>query len=108
MADYEGKRTLYEVSGEAVDRARKECPKCGPGVFLADHGDRVACGRCGYTEFTGGKTKSTAQPKAEPAEEGDEAGGAEDSGAEPEAADEEAGDTEDAEGSGDEDEQESG
>lgn len=102
MADYEGKRTLYEVSGEAVTRARKECPKCGPGVFLADHGDRVACGRCGYTEFTGGKTKSTAQPKPEPDEEGGEAGGEEASGSEPGPA------AEDAESSGDEDEQESG
>ena len=27
------------------------CPKCGPGVFMATHGDRVACGKCGYTEF---------------------------------------------------------
>ena len=27
------------------------CPKCGPGVFMATHKDRVACGCCGYTEF---------------------------------------------------------
>ena len=27
------------------------CPKCGAGVFLAKHKDRVSCGRCGYTEF---------------------------------------------------------
>ena len=32
---------------------RKECPKCGPGVFMAEHPDRVACGKCGYTEFKG-------------------------------------------------------
>ncbi|MGV8090195.1 MAG: 30S ribosomal protein S27ae, partial [Methanothrix sp.] len=24
---------------------------CGNGVFLADHGDRQSCGKCGYTEF---------------------------------------------------------
>lgn len=29
----------------------KECIKCGPGVFLANHKDRVSCGKCGYTEF---------------------------------------------------------
>ena len=23
----------------------------GEGVFMADHGDRVACGKCGYTEM---------------------------------------------------------
>jgi small subunit ribosomal protein S27Ae len=29
----------------------KSCPKCGKGVFMAQHKDRVTCGRCGYTEF---------------------------------------------------------
>ncbi len=27
------------------------CPKCGNGVFMADHKDRYTCGRCGYSEF---------------------------------------------------------
>ncbi|HIH19156.1 TPA: 30S ribosomal protein S27ae [Candidatus Micrarchaeota archaeon] len=26
------------------------CPKCGPGVRLAEHKDRRACGKCGYFE----------------------------------------------------------
>ena len=30
---------------------RKNCPRCGPGVFLADHKDRLYCGNCHYTEF---------------------------------------------------------
>jgi len=30
---------------------KKFCPRCGPGVFLADHKNRVYCGRCKYTEF---------------------------------------------------------
>ncbi len=30
---------------------KKTCPKCGPGVFLAEHGNRISCGKCGYTEF---------------------------------------------------------
>ena len=30
---------------------RKSCPKCGPGVFMGEHKNRTACGRCGYTEF---------------------------------------------------------
>ncbi|MEM3444599.1 MAG: 30S ribosomal protein S27ae [Thermoplasmata archaeon] len=42
---------LYEVSGETLIRKRKTCPKCGPGCFLAEHENRVSCGRCGYTEF---------------------------------------------------------
>tara|TARA_Y100000310_G_C20468918_1_gene709022 strand:- start:455 stop:643 length:189 start_codon:yes stop_codon:yes gene_type:complete len=30
--------------------AKRSCPKCGPGVFLAIHKDRVHCGKCSYTE----------------------------------------------------------
>ena len=30
---------------------KKTCPKCGPGVFLGEHGNRLSCGKCGYTEF---------------------------------------------------------
>ena len=32
----------------------KWCPRCGPGVILAQHKDRVTCGKCGYSEI---KTK---------------------------------------------------
>jgi small subunit ribosomal protein S27Ae len=46
------KYALYEVSGSEVKRKNKFCPKCGTGVFLAQHKDRLTCGRCGYTEFT--------------------------------------------------------
>lgn len=45
------KRTLYEVVDGKLRRKRQFCPKCGPGVFMAEHADRVSCGRCGYTEF---------------------------------------------------------
>jgi len=31
-------------------KAGKSCPKCGPGIRLADHKDRRACGKCGYFE----------------------------------------------------------
>ncbi|KXB02752.1 30S ribosomal protein S27 [candidate division MSBL1 archaeon SCGC-AAA261F19] len=47
-----GKRyKLYEVAEEKINRLRSSCPRCGPGIFMADHGDRFACGKCGYTEF---------------------------------------------------------
>ncbi|MBU3905123.1 MAG: hypothetical protein KJ906_03170 [Nanoarchaeota archaeon] len=26
------------------------CPRCGPGIKLAAHKDRVTCGKCGYSE----------------------------------------------------------
>ncbi len=28
----------------------KHCPKCGAGVRLAQHKDRLTCGKCGYLE----------------------------------------------------------
>lgn len=46
------KKDFYTVSKEGkVERKKRHCPKCGPGVFLAEHTDRSSCGRCGYTEF---------------------------------------------------------
>ncbi len=41
---------LYVVSGEKAGKKNKSCPKCGFGVFLAQHKDRISCGTCGYTE----------------------------------------------------------
>ncbi len=48
-------REVFKVEGNKVKRQRRHCPKCGDGVFLAEHKDRVSCGKCGYTEF---KTKN--------------------------------------------------
>ncbi|MBR2254631.1 MAG: 30S ribosomal protein S27ae [Candidatus Methanomethylophilaceae archaeon] len=45
------KKDAYKVSGDKVERVKPVCPKCGPGVFMATHKDRRACGNCGYTEF---------------------------------------------------------
>ncbi len=45
------KRTFYKIDGDKITREKAFCPKCGPGVFLAKHKDRVSCGKCGYTEF---------------------------------------------------------
>jgi len=64
------KREVFKVEGENVNRTRKHCPKCGPGVFLAEHKNRVSCGKCGYTEFkSGGKKEKpqVQQPTSEPA-----------------------------------------
>ena len=49
------KRTFYKVEGGRLERLRASCPKCGAGVFLAKHSNRVSCGRCGYTEFSKGQ-----------------------------------------------------
>jgi small subunit ribosomal protein S27Ae len=47
-----GKKVFYAAGKEGkLERKKRNCPKCGPGVFLAEHGNRNSCGKCGYTEF---------------------------------------------------------
>ncbi len=46
-----GRGALYTEKEGKFTCARKCCPRCGPGVYLAEHSDRASCGRCGYTEF---------------------------------------------------------
>lgn len=48
------KYTKYTIEGTSVKRA-KNCPRCGPGVFLMQTKDRVYCGKCHYTEYVGKK-----------------------------------------------------
>ncbi len=38
----------YELFGK-----RKNCPKCGKGVYLGEHKNpaRFVCGKCAYVEF---------------------------------------------------------
>jgi small subunit ribosomal protein S27Ae len=64
MADKGGKQEkkarggiskLYNVSGGKLERTNRYCPKCGQGYFMARHKDRMMCGKCHYTEFTGKK-----------------------------------------------------
>ena len=42
---------LFDIEGGKVGHKNKYCPKCGEGVFLAEHENRRSCGKCGYTEF---------------------------------------------------------
>ncbi|MCS7110349.1 MAG: 30S ribosomal protein S27ae [Candidatus Caldarchaeum sp.] len=41
----------YVVQGGKLVRNLVSCPRCGPGFFMADHGNRYTCGKCGYTKF---------------------------------------------------------
>jgi len=43
--------SYYEVQGDSLVLTRRTCPRCGPGVLLAEHADRFSCGKCSYTEF---------------------------------------------------------
>ena len=63
-------REIFKVEGDKITRLRRHCPKCGDGVFLADHKDRVSCGKCGYTEFKGGgkKTSKTVETDGKPSQ----------------------------------------
>ena len=51
---------LYDIQGASLTRTHKSCPKCGAGVFLAEHDNRRSCGRCGYSE------SKTSVPKGKP------------------------------------------
>lgn len=42
----------YKVEGNNLVRS-KTCPKCGAGYFLAEHKDRLYCGKCHYVEYKG-------------------------------------------------------
>ena len=42
---------FYQIKDSKITRLRNECPRCGKGVFLAEHSDRLTCGKCGYADF---------------------------------------------------------
>ncbi len=44
------KYSMYTISGNKASK-KMHCPRCGPGIFLADRKDRMHCGKCHYTEF---------------------------------------------------------
>ncbi len=46
------KQASKKSSGPKPYVALRACPKCGPGVHLANHQGRMSCGKCGYTEFS--------------------------------------------------------
>jgi len=41
----------YKVEGEKLKRSLPFCERCGPGYFMANHGDRYTCGHCGFTRY---------------------------------------------------------
>ncbi len=42
---------FYKIEGKEVKRLRPSCERCGPGYFMADHGNRYTCGHCGLTRY---------------------------------------------------------
>jgi small subunit ribosomal protein S27Ae len=53
------KSKIWEVKDGKVIRNNRECRKCGAGVFLAKHYNRMTCGKCGNTEFSTPTSKKT-------------------------------------------------
>ena len=42
----------FKIDGDKVTRTKKKnCSRCGKGVYMSEHKDRHTCGRCGLTEF---------------------------------------------------------
>jgi small subunit ribosomal protein S27Ae len=42
------KMAHYELYDEDGSTDHEQCQRCGD-AFLADHGDRLHCGKCGFT-----------------------------------------------------------
>lgn len=43
--------SLYNISGDKIERKNRSCTKCGPGTFMGVHSNRLVCGKCAYVEF---------------------------------------------------------
>jgi small subunit ribosomal protein S27Ae len=41
----------YKIEEDKVKRLLPFCERCGPGYFMANHGDRYTCGHCGFTRY---------------------------------------------------------
>ncbi|NLI62349.1 MAG: 30S ribosomal protein S27ae [Methanosarcinaceae archaeon] len=44
-------KDYYKIEGDKAVCLKKVCPKCGAGVFMGEHKNRFACGKCGHTEM---------------------------------------------------------
>jgi len=48
----------YKVEEEGLKRLLPFCERCGPGYFMADHGNRYTCGHCGFSVYKQAETNS--------------------------------------------------
>jgi small subunit ribosomal protein S27Ae len=46
----------YKIEGDKLKRMLPFCERCGPGYFMANHGDRYTCGHCGFTRYKPAQT----------------------------------------------------
>jgi small subunit ribosomal protein S27Ae len=48
----------YKVEKEGFKRLLPFCERCGPGYFMANHGNRFTCGHCGFTKYKPAETQA--------------------------------------------------
>jgi len=48
--------SYYKVDEKELKRVLPFCERCGPGYFMANHGDRYTCGHCGFTRYKRAET----------------------------------------------------
>ena len=53
----------YKAENGKVERLKKVCNRCGDGTFMAEHKDRLYCGKCGMTIFKKGDEKDLKKKK---------------------------------------------
>jgi len=46
-----GAFSYYTIEGDHLTRLQPFCERCGPGYFMANHGNRYTCGHCGFTRY---------------------------------------------------------
>jgi len=49
----------YIIKGETIERTAKFCPRCGAGIILGKHKNRLYCGKCHYTSFDKSEIEKT-------------------------------------------------
>jgi len=55
---------FYQINDDGtIKRKNRFCPRCGPGIFMADMYNRYVCGTCGFTEFKKKPEKKTKPAK---------------------------------------------
>ena len=56
---------MYDISGDSIKAKNRTCPKCGPGMFMGKHKDRVVCGSCRYVEYNQKQTEEKTEENKE-------------------------------------------
>lgn len=55
--------SYYKIENGKLKRLLPICDRCGPGYFMADHGNRYTCGHCGFTKYKAVKNSSEKNSK---------------------------------------------